>query len=297
MNTTTEIVRVADLVPQETARQAETDETLIALWVHGRSPGTIRVYRSDAAKFLRSVNKRLRGITLGDLQAFADSLDRTLAPASKHRCLSAVKSLFAFSHRLGYLPFDVARPLRLPVLRDRLAERILSEEEVRGLLAAEHNPRDHALLCLLYATAVRVSEACNLKWRDVQERDQGGQVTVLGKGGKTNTILVPASVWNRLVPLRAGTSVDGPVFRSRKGQHLHPTHVRRIVRRAARRAGIDKPVSPHWLRHAHCSHALDRGAPIHLVQATCAHASVATTGRYLHSRPNESSSTFLRLRG
>lgn len=67
----------------------------------------------------------------------------------------------------------------------------------------------------------------------------------------------------------------------------------RIVRRAAKRAGIDKEVSCHWLRHAHASHALDRGAPIHLVQATLGHSSISTTGRYLHARPTESSSSYL----
>ena len=85
------------------------------------------------------------------------------------------------------------------------------------------------------------------------------------------------------------------MFRSRRGGHLHPSQLLRIVRRAAKRAGITKAVSPHWLRHGHASHALDRGAPIHLVQATLGHASVATTGRYLHARPSESSSTYLSL--
>ena len=67
------------------------------------------------------------------------------------------------------------------------------------------------------------------------------------------------------------------------------------MKRAAARAGIDLPVSPHWFRHAHASHALDRGAPIHLVQATLGHASIATTGRYLHARPRDSSSRYLPL--
>ena len=69
--------------------------------------------------------------------------------------------------------------------------------------------------------------------------------------------------------------------------------VHRIVKAAAARAGLSAAVSAHWLRHAHASHALDRGAPIHLVQATLGHSSVATTGRYLHARPNDSSSRYL----
>lgn len=291
-----EIVQVTTSLAEETRRPAETDETLIELWVHGRSPSTVRAYRADANRMLGHVRKSLSEVTLADLQSFADSLDSELAAASKHRCLSSVKSLFAFATRIGYLRFDVGRPLRLPVLRDRLAERILSEEEVGRMIDRERHPRDHALLCLLYASAIRISECCALKWRDLQERDSGtGQITVFGKGGKTNTILLPASVWMTLVSLRDQAIDDQPVFRSRRGQNLHPTQVRRIVRRAARRAGIDKPVSPHWLRHGHASHALDRGAPISLVQATLAHASVATTGRYLHARPNESSSKYLGL--
>jgi integrase/recombinase XerD len=69
--------------------------------------------------------------------------------------------------------------------------------------------------------------------------------------------------------------------------------VKRIVKAAANRAGIEAPVSPHWLRHAHASHALDRSAPIHLVQATLGHASVSTTGKYLHARPEDSSARYL----
>ena len=64
-------------------------------------------------------------------------------------------------------------------------------------------------------------------------------------------------------------------------------------RGAAQRSGIAAAVSPHWLRHAHASHAFDRGAPIHLVQATLAHASVATTEKYLHARPTDSSARYL----
>lgn len=74
---------------------------------------------------------------------------------------------------------------------------------------------------------------------------------------------------------------------------LSTVQVWRINRKAARRAGIEAPVSLHWLRHAHASHALDRGAPIHLVQSTLGHASVATTGRYLHARPGDSSAFYL----
>ncbi len=96
-----------------------------------------------------------------------------------------------------------------------------------------------------------------------------------------------------LSAIRGDARKEAPVFVSRKGSPLSTSQAFRIVRAAARRAGVDKDVSPHWMRHAHASHALDRGAAVHLVQATLGHSSVATTGRYLHARPTESSSKYL----
>lgn len=279
-----------DLVP----RQADNDGHLVELWLHGRSEHTQRAYRADLDRLLSAAAKPFHRITLGDIQDFAVELvESDLQPASVHRKLSAVKSLFAFGHRIGYLAFDVARPLQLPALKDQLAERILDETDVLRMIALERQPRNRAILLTLYAGGFRVSEVSSLKWRDLQERDSAGQITVFGKGGKTRTVLMPQSVWTALMSLRGDAKEDHPVFRSRKGGHLHESQVWRIVRKASERAGIDKAVSCHWLRHAHASHALDRGAPIHLVQATLGHSSVATTGRYLHARPSDSSGNYL----
>jgi integrase/recombinase XerD len=278
--------------------QASSDEQLLALWLHGRSPHTQRAYRADIERFRAGAGKPLPAVTLSDLQQFADLL-ATLAPASRYRTLSALKSLLAFGHRIGYLPFDVGRALRLPAVRNRLAERILPEADLHRILSLEPNVRNRALLTLLYASAVRVGELCGLCWRDLQPNGEGGQIGVFGKGGVTRVIQVPASVWKLLGSLRTPKTAAGdPVFLSRKeknGGRLRPLAVLRIVRKASVRAGIELPVSPHWFRHAHASHALDRGAPIHLVQATLGHASITTTGRYLHARPNDSSGRFLPL--
>ena len=275
--------------------QADSDEQLLALWLHGRSPATKRAYGSDSGRFLRFVGKPLRSIKLADVQAFADSIaDR--APATQSRAINVVKSLLSFAHRVGYLPFNVAAAVKAPPAKDTRAERILPEAEIQKMLALERHPRNRVILRLLYGAGLRVSELCGLKQRDGQPRDEAGQITVFGKGGKTRTVLLPASVWKDLDELRRDANPDEPVFRSRKrGGHLSTAQVFRIVRAAARRAGIESDVSPHWLRHGHASHALDRGAPIHLVQATLGHASVATTGRYLHARPNDSSGRYLAI--
>ncbi len=271
------------------------DAQLIQLWVHGRSRHTRRYYQADAQQFLCFVNKPLAQVTLADIQDFADSLETSsLAPSSRGRTLSSVKSLLAFGNRIGMLQVNVGAPLKAPVAKNTLAERILSEAEVQKLISLEPNSRNQMILRLLYAAGLRVSELCSLRWRDLQARSEAeGQINVYGKGGKTRVVLLPATIWSEIMSLRSSAGFNDPVFQSRKGGHLHPSQVMRIVRSSAHRAGIDANVSPHWLRHAHASHALDRGAPIHLVQATLGHASIATTGRYLHARPQDSSARYL----
>ena len=175
-----------DDMPNQPAALPDGDAALIALWLHGRPPATRRAYRADAAALLACLGGvPLRRATLADLQVFAASLAR-LAPASRARRLAAAKSLFAFGHRTGLLPADVARPLRLPRAKNVLAERILEEAEVARLIALEPDKRNHALLRLLYLAGLRLSEAAALRWRDLRRRGAGGgQVTVFGKGGRT----------------------------------------------------------------------------------------------------------------
>jgi integrase/recombinase XerD len=287
--------------------QVAGDQQLLDLWLHGRSPHTQRAYSTDAGDFLAFVSKPLRTVAVGDVQAWMDTLDHR-APASRARKISSVKSLFGFGHRLGYLPFDVGRVVKRPKLKDTLAERILSEADVHRLFVTADQPsspnrtplqekrtrRNYVLLRLLYTAGLRVDEIARLAWRDLRERGAAGQVTAYGKGGKTRVVLLPASVWHELLSIRDGAPSDAPVFASRtRSGFLTTTQVRRLVYAAAAAAGLDERPSPHWLRHAHAMHALERGAAIHLVQATLGHASVATTGRYLYARPTDSSARYL----
>jgi integrase/recombinase XerD len=281
--------------------QAETDQQVIAMWLYGKAQTTQLAYQGELRRFQDVVDKPLMFITLHDVQGYISSLTH-LAPSSQARAVNAIKSLFSFAHRIGYLPFNVLVPVQAPKFKNTLAERILSDINVQLILGLETKPRDRLILRLLYGAGLRVSELCSLRWRDLQSRGEGefpGQVTVFGKGSKTRTVVLPSNLWHDLNTLRNGTNLDDPVFSSRKqAGHLTPTQVRRIVKAAAQRAPMLDPetakqVSPHWLRHAHASHSLDRGAPIHLVQATLGHASVATTGRYLHARPSDSSARYL----
>jgi len=275
-------------------KQADTDAQVIALWLHGRSKQTQRVYVSDIKQFVNYVQKPFAVVTLGDLHSFADYLEeRGLQPTTRHRILSAVKSLLSFAHRIGYLQYDISIPLRLPGFKDTLNERILSEAEVQKIIGMEPKLRNQLLLRVLYAGGLRVSELCRLKWKDLQERKDAGQMTIFGKGEKTNVILIPNPLWNDLIDFQNNVLESAPLFKSRKGGHLHPSQVLRIVKAAAKRAGITKSISPHWFRHAHASHAIAHGADLSLIQATLNHSSISTTGRYLHARPNSSSSMYL----
>lgn len=275
---------------------------LIALWLHGKSVHTQRYYRRAIDRFLEAVGKPLEVVTLGDVQHWTAILEASgLSAGSQGRMVAAVKSFFTFAHdRLGVLRVNPAAPVPVPKTKDLLAERILPESVVQWMIVLEPNPRNQLLLKLLYIGGLRVSELCQLKVRDLQAREAGGQVSVYGKGGKTRVIKLPDAIWTELVRL-AAADLDAPIFASRKGNgHLSTVQVNRIVKAAAQRVPDLPPqlaaqISPHWLRHAHASHAMDRGAPVHLVQATLGHASVATTGKYLHARPTDSSARFLVL--
>jgi integrase/recombinase XerD len=277
--------------------QASTDTALIDLWLAGRPATTAAAYRHDATRFLAFAGKPLVEVTVGDIHAHAAHLaGQGVRPASQRRPIAAIKSLLAFGVQVGYLRYNVGSVVKLRRAKDTLSERILSEADIHRIISLEPDTRNAALLRLLYATGGRVSEICGLTWRDVVWRDgEACQVTLYGKGDKTRAVWLPSPIARDLRRLKQDAAPDAPVFRSRKGGKLTTVQVWRVVKAAAARARIEASPSPHWFRHAHVSHALDRGAPANLVQTTVGHASLDTTTGYSHVRPNESSAKYLAL--
>jgi integrase/recombinase XerD len=289
-----------------------TDEMVVTIWLHGRPKNTQESYRADITALCAFIgNKPLQQVTLLDLQQFQDSMAGQ-AETSIARRLSAIKSLLTFAQKSGYTTVNVGAALRLPKIQARLAERIMSESQMQRLLALETDPRNHAMLRLLYNAGLRVSEVINLTWLDVKENEQGGQLRVTGKGEKERYVLISAETYQELQALRGNSFDFAPVFQSRKsikGGFLERGQVNRIVEDAAIRAGIAvyvehtedgqevkrSRVSPHWIRHAHASHAIEHGAPVTLVRDTLGHASIATTNKYSHAKPNASSGQFLSI--
>jgi site-specific recombinase XerD len=231
---------------------------------------------------LDRVRKPLHEITLEDLVEHRDWLASHYAPATVNRALSAARSLFKFAQAMGYLRYNPA--VVVPGVRkeDTLAERILTTADVDKIISRA-NGREATLIKLLYYSGCRISEIMGLEYRNLVEREDGcGQITVFGKRGKTRSVLIPISLLREL-------GWGKPTERIFK---FSTRYAQAIVRRVTERAGF-RGVSPHWLRHAHASHALNAGAPIQLVRDTLGHASVKSTDVYLHARPGESSSLYL----
>jgi integrase/recombinase XerD len=285
-------------VPAAPASTLSSDDALVLAWLGGKSPHTRRAYSRIAEDFRAWVHPRgLREARITELQSFIE-IKAHSGRSTRALRASVLKSIYSFGTRAGYFAANLGAFLTGVKTESKLAERYLTEEEVLRMIAlSSDRPRDLAVLKLLYSAGLRVSELVALKWQDLQEREEGeAQLRIWGKGSKERFVRISSGTHEALRALRrTGAYEFEYLFASDYGARrvLSDRCIRELILSAARRAGIAKKVSPHWLRHAHASHALDRGAPVHLVQATLGHASVATTGRYLHARPRESSSRFL----
>lgn len=280
-----------------TATRATSDMQLVASWVEGvRSPHTRRLYNRVGSQILSWLD--VRGLTMRSLQLedvrelVAELSGRVSARSSKATTANVVKSLLSFAHRSGYMPFNgsafVRRGSDDPLAR-RVSQRILSEADVALLFRSARSSRDLLLLRVAYYGGLRVSELVSITWGQILPRDNGCvQITALvGKGDKLREVLLPAVVGAGLMEASQGKPAAERVF------PLSERRVNHIIKSTAVRAKVASAVSAHWLRHAHASHALARGASVALVSQTLGHASISTTSVYLHARPGESSGDYL----
>ncbi|WP_423816487.1 tyrosine-type recombinase/integrase [Salinibacter pepae] len=316
--------------PTDEQCSIESDKVLVQRWLAEKSAQTQEEYSRDIEQFVGFVDLPLRYVTLGHLQEYREHLkSQDYARSSRKRKLSAVKSLFTFGTKLRFFAHNVGAALSTPTVRNDRAERILSEADLWAILRDEKDLRNHVLLRLFYASGGRISDLEDLRWRDLKDRPDlegpngrsGGQVTFFGKGGKTRAVTLYSKVWSLIIRLRDDEKAEGygapddPVFRSQVGGCVSRTQIWRIVKKAATRAGVKltqktdaegalkrnedgdpikvSEVSPHWFRHAHASHALQKGADLELVRETLGHESIETTKTYLHAQPGKSSSYYV----
>jgi integrase/recombinase XerD len=316
--------------PKDEQSSIESDRVLVQRWLAEKSSSTQDDYALDLEQFVDFVDLPLRYVTLGHLQEYREHLiEKDYAQSTQARKLSSIKSLFTFGTKLRYFAHNVGAAVSVPSVRNNRAERILSEADLWTILREEKDLRNHVLLRLFYASGGRVSDVVDLRWRDLKDRPDlqgpngrpGGQVTFFGKGDKTRAVTLYSKIWSLVVRLhdreadKGYGENDDPVFRSRNGGCLSAKQIRRIVKTAATRAGVKlkkktrddgvvkrdedgepvmvSEVSPHWFRHAHASHALQKGADLELVRETLGHESIETTKTYLHAQPGKSSSYYV----
>jgi len=266
---------------------ATSDQHLVRLWLSGRPSSTVRAYNPVAQELIAFLAPEcLQQATVADLVRWVEGLEGQATTLA--RKVSTAKSLLSFAHRTGYTVFNVGRALRCPKTPSKLHERIVDEPTIKAMIEAAQTKRDRALVLFLYASGARNSEVCKLRWIDVV----GLRVTLHGKGSKNRTILLPKAIIDTLKALRPeGADSRDPVFYSCHGNPLTPRACRHIITRIAHVAGCY--LSPHWFRHAHASHSLDAGVPIHLLQQCLGHENVSTTSKYLHAKPNDGASLYL----
>jgi integrase/recombinase XerD len=265
----------------------------------GLAAATLRAYRGDLGDFAttagtgsgwdRSPDTALRYLASRTRRGRPG--DGGLAPTSLRRRAASIRGFYRFAFGEGLIGFDVAQHIDLP-RQPRLLPETLTIEEVERLLEAAPDLRARALLELLYAAGLRVSEALGLDLEDVSL--DGGFVRVIGKGDRER--LVPIGdvavdwIGRWLVegrpPLidrgRASTERGGPVFLGDRGGRLARQQAFAVVRSVARTAGLGERISPHTLRHSFATHLLEGGADLRIVQELLGHASISTTQLYTH---------------
>jgi integrase/recombinase XerD len=259
------------------------------------SPQTVRAYAADLARYLEWAERACVD-PLGDdprvLRRYLAELDRAkYSRRTIARRLSAIRSLFAYLNREGVLAHNPASVMSSPKLETRLP-RIVPADILTTLLDAPStdNPtglRDRAILELLYATGVRVSELVGIDLRDLDCAQ--AQVRVLGKGSKERILPLHREAVSRIEGyLRAGRPALRPatderaLFLNRFGRRLTDGGVRRVLHRRLEALGSASGITPHTLRHTFATHLLESGADLRTVQELLGHVALSTTQIYTH---------------
>ncbi len=279
-----------------TSSEELIDRFLDAIWMErGLSPNTLGAYRADLmtlARGLAEKDKSIETADKADLLAFiAGRVEGGAKPRSTARQLSSFRRFFRYIMREGMRDTDPTADIEMPRI-GRSLPKTLTEEEVDSLLNAPNTDeplghRDRAMLELLYATGLRVSELINLKQSQINFNQ--GVLRIVGKGDR-----------ERLIPLGEESQrwlrdfIDGPrmeillerqtdyLFPTRRGDRMTRQAFWHIIKRYSDKAGVRKKLSPHSLRHAFATHLLNRGADLRVVQLLLGHSDLSTTQIYTH---------------
>ena len=272
------------------------DRFLDAVWMErGLSPNTLAAYRADLTalnRWLEVHEAELTSANRSDLLAFmASRVQAGAQPRSTARQLSSFRRFYRYLLREGVLREDPTAQITMPKV-GRSLPRSLTEEEVEALLAAPavSDPlghRDRTMLEVLYATGLRVSELVNLKLASVNLNQ--GVLRIVGKGDRERLIPLGEEAVAWVQQFLQGPRVEillerqtDYLFPTRRGDRMTRQAFWHIIKRYARKANVEKDLSPHTLRHAFATHLLNHGADLRVVQMLLGHSDLSTTQIYTH---------------
>jgi tyrosine recombinase XerC len=263
---------------------------------HGEKKGFFQFLDQCGIPSLEAVDKRIMRDYLGYL------VDQRVAKVSLARKLSAIRSFYNYlvrEHIIGYNPIEL---IVSPKLEHRLPEFLTVEETFKLIempdVSKPYGQRDRAIIELIYAAGVRISELAqlNLIQIDLDSR----QIRVLGKGNKERLVIIGQPAANALETYLKdgrqsllGKTKSDAIFVNRNGKRLTERWVQMLLGKYASAAGIDKNVHPHLLRHTFATHMLDGGADLRVVQDLLGHANLATTQIYTHITQNQARRVYM----
>jgi len=269
----------------------------------GLSLNTIKAYENDLGRFLTTLHDQgiceFQEVAADHIIKFLSLLQsHRYAQTSITRALIAIKVLFRYLKKEKVITKNIAFYLESPKLWQVLPS-VLSCREVDLLLEqpdvqTDQGLRDKAILEILYACGLRVSELCRLKLYDVDDYI----VRVYGKGGKERTVPIGRQALNAidqyLIKCRPdmGDDAEQPLFSGQRGKPINRVQVWKMIKQYAKQAGIQKNISPHTLRHSFATHLLDNGADLRVIQELLGHGAISSTDRYTHVSHSHLHSSF-----
>lgn len=265
-------------------RESYVEQCLIRMrrWMalRGLAPNSMATYARCARQFLAHVDRPLGAITRRDIEGYLHTLvDAARSPRTRNVQLSAIRCLLRSAVRGD--PTAAIPQAKVP----RMVRQLLSGSEVSRLLAATTSLKYRAIFMLAYGAGLRVGEITGLQTSDIDSERMLLRVRE-GKTGQRYVMLSPRVLvalrqyWKAYRP--PGTELFAGYAKPRAGTRLTRESIHRVLRKAARAAGIHKRVSPHTLRHCFATHLLESGADVRSVQLLLGHAYLETTAQYLH---------------
>lgn len=280
------------------------DHLTVATWLMQKAAKTQKYYKRIISElYLFLSNRSLTEMKTEELILFLNIKCKSKSTKSVYK--DVLGSLFSFAVKTGHLQKNIVTAIDRIKTENRLYTKVLSREQIEQMISKELNLRNKLIIELLYMTGIRVEELTKLKLDSFREIKSGStqKITMLveGKGKKFRTLNVPLTTYAKLKSYWDENSLfpEERCFISRKKNDgflkgLTTTQIFRIIKAAAKNAGLSCAPSPHWIRHTSATHAIENGAPIHVVQVSLGHESIKTTGKYLDIRPEKSIGAYLK---